>query len=468
MNIYFDIDGVLKGVDSPVPDLVELVTYCLDNFPGHVYWLTTHCKGGANNSVYALREVFDDALLDRIDKEIQPTDWGTLKTDAIDFSEPFFWLDDDLWQSELAVLKEHNAVSSHIMMDWKDEWAAKKALAKIKRSQEVQEAGDPKMLDRARGMLVGLAVGDALGVPVEFGCTAQDIIMTADIVHDMPKYGGMRGLWSDDTSMALCLGDSLVENEGYDSYDVMTKYLMWRDQGYNSLVGMGFGIGNQTDIAISAFEKDPVIPKDAEKEYNAGNGGIMRMAPVIIASKDQDIEDAVELGRISARETHNSLMVEMTAEIFAAALYMALHGEDREKILADCDKYISDELQDSYDEVKTDIFDRVAGDGENLKDLGGYTVDALTIALWGLKNADNFEDGMMKVVCLGGDADTNCAIYGQLAGAYFGYADIPRIWLETIQRESEIKDLADRLFAMKNCPIICTRFEEDKEKGYFE
>lgn len=468
MNIYFDIDGVLKGVDSPIEDLVELVTYVLDNFPGHVYWLTTHVKHGVNNAIYALQDVFDEELLDRMAKEIQPTDWGTLKTDAIDFSQPFFWLDDDLWQSELVVLKDHNAESGHILMDWKDSWAAKKALAKIKHSQEVQEAGDSKMLDRARGMLVGLAVGDALGVPVEFGCVSQDIIIARDKVHDMPTYAGQRGLWSDDTSMALCMGDSLVENEGYDSYDIMTKYLMWRDQGYNSLVGMGFGIGHQTDMAISAFEKDPVIHKDAEKEYNAGNGGIMRMAPVIIASKDQEIEDAVELGRISARETHNSLMVEMTAEIFAAALYMALHGEDREKILADCDNYISDDLRDSYDEVKTSIFDRVAGDGEDLKDLGGYTVDALAIALWGLKNADDFEDGMMKVVCLSGDADTNCAIYGQLAGAYFGYSTIPKLWLDTTQRQTEIRDLADRLFAMKKCPIICTRFEEDKEKGYFE
>ena len=468
MNIYFDIDGVLKGVDSPVPDLVELVTYCLDNFPGHVYWLTTHVKHGVNNAIYALQDVFDEELLDRMAKEIQPTDWEMLKTDAINFDEPFFWLDDDLWQSELAVLKEHNAVESHIMMDWKDDWAAKKALTKIKRSQEVQEAGDPEMLDRARGMLVGLAIGDALGVPVEFFHVSQDIIANYDAVHDMMTYAGQKGLWSDDTSMALCMGDSLVENEGYDSYDIMTKYLMWRDQGYNSLVGMGFGIGRQTDLAISAFEEDPVIHKDAMKEWNAGNGGIMRMAPVIIASKDQDIEDAVELGRISARETHNSLMVEMTAEIFAAALYMALHGEEKEKILADCDKYISDDLQDSYAEVKSSIWDRVAGDGENLKDLGGYTVDALTIALWGLKNADDFEDGMMKVICLSGDADTNCAIYGQLAGAFFGYKSMPKLWLENTQRQPEICALADRLFAMKKCPILATRFEEDKDKGYFE
>lgn len=468
MNIYFDIDGVLKGVDSPVEDLSELVTYALDNFPGHVYWLTTHCKDGANNAIYALQDVFEAELLDRMAAEIQPTDWGTLKTDAINFDEPFLWLDDDLYDEERAVLDGHHALDGHILMDWRDEWAARKALAQIKRRRELVDAGVPEMLDRARGMLVGLATGDALGVPIEFGCTSTLVAANIDRIKEMLPYSGLRGAWSDDTSMALCLGDSLVENEGYDSYDVMAKYIDWRDRGYNSLFGMGFGIGRQTDINLSKFIENSVVPKDAEREWNAGNGGMMRMAPAIIARKDMSIEDAVELGRISVRETHYSKMAEMTGEIFAAALYMALHGESREKILSDCDQYISDDLRDSYDEVKTSIFDRVAGDGDGLYDLGGYSVDALAIGLWGLKNAKDFESGMVEVLCLSGDADTNAAIYGQLAGAYFGYKNIPKRWLKILQRESEIRDLADRLFAMKNCPIIATRFEEDAEKGYFE
>lgn len=143
MNIYFDIDGVLKGVDSPLSDLVELVTYCLDNFPGHVYWLTTHCKGGANNAIYALRDIFDNELLDRMAAEIQPIDWGTLKTDAIDFSQPFCWLDDDLWQSERMVLEQHDALKYHIMMGWRDELAAKKALFCIKQIQKLSSGNQP-------------------------------------------------------------------------------------------------------------------------------------------------------------------------------------------------------------------------------------------------------------------------------------------------------------------------------------
>ncbi len=143
MNIYFDIDGVLKGVDSPVPDLVELVTYCLDNFPGHVYWLTMHVKHGVNNAIYALQDIFDEELLDRMAQEIQPTDWDVLKTDAIDFSQPFCWLDDDLWQSEREVLEKHDALKYHIMMGWRDELAAKKALFCIKQIQKLSSGSQP-------------------------------------------------------------------------------------------------------------------------------------------------------------------------------------------------------------------------------------------------------------------------------------------------------------------------------------
>ncbi len=143
MNIYFDIDGVLKGVDSPMADLVELVSYVLDNFSGHVFWLTSHCKCGVNNAIYALRDVFDEEMLDRMATEIQPTDWDVLKTDAIDFSQPFCWLDDALWQSERAVLEQHDALKYHILMDWHDELAAKKALFCIKQIQKLNSDNQP-------------------------------------------------------------------------------------------------------------------------------------------------------------------------------------------------------------------------------------------------------------------------------------------------------------------------------------
>lgn len=131
MNIYLDIYGVFKGTASSVADLTELMTFILDNFPGHIFWLTTYCKNGANNARRALANVFSDDLLDRIDTEIVPADWGELKTDAIDFDEDFIWLDDILRPSEREVLVLHNALDKQFLMDMYDPLMAQKARAEI-------------------------------------------------------------------------------------------------------------------------------------------------------------------------------------------------------------------------------------------------------------------------------------------------------------------------------------------------
>lgn len=108
MNIYLDIDGTIRGVQSPLEDVIEFLEYLLNTFPGQVYWLTTHCHGGVNNCYYALDFLPDD-LRKRAATEIKPTNWNAMKTDAIDFTKPFVWVDDTLFDSELRVLAEHNA-----------------------------------------------------------------------------------------------------------------------------------------------------------------------------------------------------------------------------------------------------------------------------------------------------------------------------------------------------------------------
>jgi hypothetical protein len=134
MNIYLDIDGVILGVESPIEDLIEFITYILDNFPNSTYWLTTHCKGGENNTNYTLRGVYPDELVDRMIGAIKPTDWNVLKTDAIDFSQPFIWFDDDLFLAEKKVLEQYNALGGHFRMNLRDPDMAKKALRALEQS----------------------------------------------------------------------------------------------------------------------------------------------------------------------------------------------------------------------------------------------------------------------------------------------------------------------------------------------
>lgn len=314
--------------------------------------------------------------------------------------------------------------------------------------------------DKAQGMLVGLAIGDALGANLEF-----TIRNHRDITDEkIGMYDGMwpKGAWTDDTSMALCLGNSLVECGGYDSYDVMEKYRKWAKKGYCSYDNKPAGdVGIQTLSAIERFENEPFIDKYDQRSERAGNGTIMRLAPVVIATTNLPINDTVKLAQNSARETHYSWEAEAGAEVFAAMLCQAMELENKEEIVH-VEEFSTGEIYD-------DILERALKSSEKdhkvyLEDLGGYVVDALAIALWGFRNFDNFEDGMRAVIKLGGDTDTNGAIYGQLAGAYYGYEAIPEEWRNNLLREREIKELANKLLALKECPILRTRFEEDDGK----
>ena len=122
---------------------------------------------------------------------------------------------------------------------------------------------------------------------------------------------------------------------------------------------------------------------------------------------------------------------------------------------------------EEYDQFWIDNIDGLIGralekDEDKFCNLGGYIVDAFAIALWGLMHFDNFKDGMMAVIRLGGDTDTNAACYGQLAGAYYGYGAIPKEWRDEVYLADELVEIADKLLEMPKCPILRTRFEDDK------
>lgn len=315
--------------------------------------------------------------------------------------------------------------------------------------------------NNAQGMLVGLAIGDALGANLEF-----TIVDHTDINDEkIGLYDGMwpKGAWTDDTSMALCLGKSLLERGGYDSYDVMQKYQRWVEEGYCSSDGRPAGdVGTQVRAAIEEFKTNPAIERGSPRSERAGNGTLMRLAPVVIATAHSPIADTVKLAQISARETHYSNEAEAGAEIFAAMLRRVMEAD------RDTDKtQLVDVGQFSTGTTYDDILDRVILDSAldrqvYLEDLDGYVVNALTIATWGFRNFTSFAEGMRAVIKLGGDTDTNGAIYGQLAGAYYGYDQIPSEWKSDLLRETEIRKLADQLLAMGKCPVLRTRFAEDE------
>jgi ADP-ribosyl-[dinitrogen reductase] hydrolase len=289
--------------------------------------------------------------------------------------------------------------------------------------------------DRFRGALVGLAVGDAVGTTVEFKAPGTFTPVT-DMVGGGP-FGLPAGAWTDDTSMALCLAESLVECEGFDPVDQLERYVRWFRDGHWSSTGACFDIGNATRAALRRFEEtgEP-FPGDADPNA-AGNGPLMKLAPVPLAFALKP-ELALQRAGESARTTHGAPEAVDAARYFAARLITALGDDSAETFLAR-----SRSLHPKVAAVAEGSY----RDGQPPAIQGsGYVVLALEAALWALHTTDSFEAGVLAAVNLGDDADTTAAIYGQLAGATYGVDAIPRRWRERLHRGDEIEAMADRLY----------------------
>lgn len=314
------------------------------------------------------------------------------------------------------------------------------------------------LLDKYKGSFVGLAIGDTLGMAVEFKSRGEFTPLTEPIAGG--PFNLPLGYWTDDTSMALCLADSLLEENGYNSYDVMDRYLAWRVEGYRSSTGKCFDIGNQVSTSLNNYMRDDgaIVHKDIKRIWDSGNGSIMRLAPVVIAShaSSNSLEETMEIARISARETHYSFEAEAGTAVFAALIYNTYTATSKEEVFVYGDFPRNDEFNKILKSVES-----AKNQDESSLNPSGYIVDSLVVAIWAFMHFDSFSEGALAVVNLGGDADTIGAIYGQVAGAYYGYEEIPKSWREKLYQEKMFVELAVNLGGMRTCKILRTRFEED-------
>ncbi len=305
-------------------------------------------------------------------------------------------------------------------------------------------AGEPTTRDRFRGCLLGLAVGDALGTTLEFRPPG-----TFEPIDDMVGGGPFRlepGQWTDDTSMALCLAESLLECGGFDAADQMQRYVRWWREGYMSSTGSCFDIGNTVSAALARFVEDGNPYAGSTDPYSAGNGSLMRLAPVPMYYAS-DAAEAIAMAAESSRTTHQAQEAVDACRYFAGLLVGALHGVDKATLLslAYCPV---DGLWES--EPLAEQIARVAGG--SFKDRNppgirgtGYVVRSLEAALWAFHRSDSFREGALLAVNLGDDADTTGAIYGQIAGAHYGAQTIPAPWRQKLAMAPEITSLADQL-----------------------
>jgi ADP-ribosyl-[dinitrogen reductase] hydrolase len=298
---------------------------------------------------------------------------------------------------------------------------------------------------------LGLAVGDTLGTPIE-GMPPGSFEPLTDMVGG-GSHGLEPGYWTDDTSMALCLAESLVERRGFDPVDQLERYLRWFREGHLSSTGKCFGIGNTTMRAILRFEetRDPYCgPTDPNK---AGNGSIMRLAPVPLFFAQSPVE-AIERSADSSRTTHGAPTAVDACRYLGALLVGAANGAGKEELRSERYSPVpgyweENRLHPEVDEVTRGSFrDREPPEIKGL----GYVVRSLEAALWAFHRSDSFEEGCLLAVNLGDDADTTAAVYGQLAGAFYGEGAIPEPWLAKLVHRRLIESFAERLLEVSRHP----------------
>ena len=298
--------------------------------------------------------------------------------------------------------------------------------------------------NRYRGCLMGLATGDAVGTTVEFEPPGTFPPVTG--MDGGGPFGLEPGQWTDDTSMALCLADSLVAQGGFDPSDQMDRYLRWMEEGYLSSNGECFDVGMTVADALRRYRNTGDPWAGSTDPYSAGNGSLMRLAPVPLFFA-RDPETAVRMSGESSRTTHGTAACIDACRYYGGLIVGAVMGENKANLLAPhyspvVGLWEREPLCPEIDEVAEGSFRR----REPPEIVGsGYVVRSLEAALWAFHRSDTFRQGCLLAVNLGDDADTTAAIYGQLAGAHYGIEGIPREWRDAIAQGELILGLADGL-----------------------
>lgn len=308
--------------------------------------------------------------------------------------------------------------------------------------------------NKLKSAILGLAVGDALGVPYEF--ISRDIIKK-NPCKDMIGYGTHNkkaGTWSDDTSLTLCLLDNL-NNKNINYNNIMNSFILWYDNGKYTADGDTFDIGITTSDAIDNYKiRKNLIKCGLYDEYSNGNGSLMRILPIAFYINkyfDSQLFESNEV--INIIYNVSSLTHSHKRSLIACVIYTAIALN----LINDMniEGAINKVLKDSFDYYKNEkelnnykrIFD---SDFKKINDVkiesSGYVVHTLEASIWILLNTSNYEDAVLKAVNFGDDTDTTAAVTGGLAGLYYGIDNIPSKWINTLVNKELIINICNKFF----------------------
>lgn len=300
-----------------------------------------------------------------------------------------------------------------------------------------------------KDILLGLAIGDALGVPVEFlsrKAIAQNPVtgMRGFGTHKQPP-----GTFSDDSSLAFCLAEALTQT--FDLNIIAQNFLKWYDENYWTATGEVFDIGGATNQALRNLRTGG-RPELAGGQHVAdnGNGSLMRILPLVLYIRDLSIEERFKLTRSVSSITHGHIRSVIACFYYLEFARLITEGIDKfsiyEKLKSEVKTFL---LSQNINKEEIILFDRLLNADifaltEDDIHSSGYVLHTLEASIWCLLTSNNYEEAVLKAVNLGQDTDTTATVAGGLAGLLYGHQSIPTEWIDQLARRADIEDLADR------------------------
>lgn len=306
------------------------------------------------------------------------------------------------------------------------------------------------LVNTIKSVLFGVAVGDALGVPVEF---KRREFMKKKPVNDMTGFGTYNlppGTWSDDSSLTFCLAEALIGE--FDLKRIGKIFVAWYRNNFWTATGHVFDIGNTTRQAIDrlAMGVDPLEAGLNDLSSN-GNGSLMRISPLLFHIHDKPIDERYLITRIVSSITHGHIISVISCFYYLEFARQLLYGRDKFEAYEELKLSIASHLESIHIDkrVMTNFNRLLEGNIYELDEANisssGYVVHTLEASVWCIMTTDNYSNTVLKAVNLGEDTDTTAAVAGGLAGLLYGYEDIPKKWIKQLARRDDIEHLAERL-----------------------
>jgi ADP-ribosylglycohydrolase len=307
------------------------------------------------------------------------------------------------------------------------------------------------MLEKIKSNLLGVAIGDALGVPVEF---MDHILIKKHPVTEMAGYGTHNqppGTFSDDSSLTFCLAEALTKD--FNLKNIAENFIKWTDENYWTATGSVFDIGGTTSWAIHAL-KHGIKPELAGGKgvKDNGNGSLMRIAPLVFYLLDKPISERFELTSKVSSITHGHIRSIIACFYYLEFEKQIIEGINKNEIYNNLQHDITEYLLSiSIESSELAQFDRLLKQDiskvnpEEIKS-GGYVIETIEAAIWCILTTNNYKDAVLKAVNLGHDTDTTGAVTGGLAGLLYGMENIPIEYRNSIAKYDDIIDLAERIY----------------------